>query len=200
MREWYRTITRGTSKDIQFKERVELPPVNGVKLAVLGLRARDYLALITDEDGNLEQGIFEENVRAYLGDTKTNLEIANILRSAGGLSQEWFPLLHNGVTIVARDVRQLGAKLSLRDLQVVNGCQSSHVLHSLRQQIRDDLSIPTKVIVTENSDVTDSVIRGTNRQNEIKVKLSWPWTRFRRAWRVFTEHLQNVADTPGFSL
>jgi cold shock CspA family protein len=186
LRDWYRTVTRGVSKDVQFRDRVELPPVAGVKLAVSGfMRAEDYLALLTDESGDLEQGIFYENVRAFLGNTQTNLEIAATLRGDGGSSQAWFPLLHNGVTVVARDVVQVGSKLSLKGVQVVNGCQSSHVLHECREQVSPELPIPTKVIVTENSEITDSIIRGTNRQNEIKDEAFVAMDGFQKGLEVF---------------
>lgn len=199
IRDWYRTVTRGVSKDIQFKDRVELPPVAGVTLAVLGyMRAKDYLALLTDETGSLEQGIFYENVRAFLGNTKTNVEIATTLRSESGTSQEWFPLLHNGITVVARSVVQLGSKLSLRGVQIVNGCQSSNILHELRTRVNPELPIPTKVIVTESSDITDSIIRGTNRQNEIKDEAFVAMDSFQKGLESFyTAFVKQVDVRPG---
>ena len=58
----------------------------------------------------------------------------------------YFPLLNNGVTIVARRVHPTGNKFLLEDYQVVNGCQTSYVLHESRASLADDVMIPVRII------------------------------------------------------
>jgi hypothetical protein len=153
------------------ERRIELPPIKGVKVAFLGLLpGKQFLQLLEDNEGQLEQRMFLENVRAYLGDTKANLEIAKTVKGDEGLNQEWFALLHNGITIVARQITQLGPTLTVTDCQVVNGCQTSHVLYSWRSSISesDTLQVPVRIIVTDDSEITDWIVRATNLQNEMR--------------------------------
>jgi len=77
-------------------------------------------------------------------------------------------LLNNGVTVVARNVLKVGASFRLEDYQIVNGCQTSHVLYLHRDHLTDQTYLSFKLIVTDDADVTNHVIQGTNRQTEIR--------------------------------
>lgn len=39
-----------------------------------------------------------------------------------------FALMNNGVTIIAKTLRTTGNRFYIEDYQIVNGCQTSHVL------------------------------------------------------------------------
>ncbi len=151
-----------------FEKRVVIPKVGGVNQAYIGvLSAKEYLKLIADSDGNLERGLFYENVRDYLGDNPVNREIAAAIRSSAD-SQDKFVLLNNGVTIVARSITPVGDDFTLRDYQVVNGCQTSHVLFYNKDLLTDSLFLPIKLIATESNELTNLVIKATNWQTEVK--------------------------------
>jgi hypothetical protein len=155
-------------KQISFEKRVVIPKVQGVNQAYIGvLSAKQYLTLITDADGNIERGLFYENVRDYLGDNPVNLEITAAIR-ASSEGQDRFVLLNNGVTIVARSITPVGDDFTLRDYQIVNGCQTSHVLFYNRTLLTDVLFVPIKLIVTDSRELTNLVIKATNWQTEVK--------------------------------
>jgi cold shock CspA family protein len=165
---YFRSIKQRVRKQFSFEKRAVLPKVEGVNQAYIGLiSAREYLKLITDPDGNLERGLFYENVRDYLGDNPVNREITAAVRNSQQ-DQDKFVLLNNGVTIVAQSITPIGDDFTLRDYQVVNGCQTSHVLFYNRAFIVDSLHLPLKLIATENQELTNLIIKATNWQTEVK--------------------------------
>lgn len=78
------------------------------------------------------------------------------------------PLLNNGITIIAKKVDKVGPKLKLTDFQIVNGCQSSHVLFENKESLSSSIHIIIKIIETNHQDVINNIIRATNRQTEVK--------------------------------
>jgi len=142
-----------------------IPEVN----AYLGfVKASEYLKLLAREDG---QGIFEMifagNVRGFEGSSNpVNAKIGQTLR---GAQSSQFVLLNNGVTLIAPEVTFADGLLRLRNYQVVNGLQTSHVLYKNRRQIADPESVflPIKIVETRDQDLTDSIILGTNQQTVI---------------------------------
>lgn len=77
-------------------------------------------------------------------------------------------MLNNGITIIAKKVDKVGTKLKLSDFQIVNGCQSSHIIFDNRNIIKDDTNIIIKIIETNDQNVINNIIRATNRQTEVK--------------------------------
>lgn len=55
----------------------------------------------------------------------------------------------------------------MTDYQIVNGCQTSHVLYYNRDLIGTNLQIPIKLIETADEDTVNSIIKATNRQTEV---------------------------------
>jgi hypothetical protein len=120
--------------------------MTGVKESYLGyLPVSTYLSLITDENGNLLRGLFYDNVRDFQGDNPVNKEIEQTLTSQ---AKEAFILLNNGVTVVADDLSVTGDSFNLSSFQIVNGCQTSHILFNNRGTISDNVYIPIKLIVS----------------------------------------------------
>lgn len=59
-------------------------------------------------------------------------------------------MLNNGITIIAENVQITGTTAVLTDYQIVNGCQTSHVLYENRNLDGiEELLIPIKVIGTK---------------------------------------------------
>jgi hypothetical protein len=54
------------------------------------------------------------------------------------------------------------------DFQVVNGCQTSHVLYDNKTLLTDAVSIPFRLIATQDEAVIEAIIRATNRQTEVR--------------------------------
>jgi AIPR protein len=76
--------------------------------------------------------------------------------------------MNNGVTIIARNLQVTGHKCSIEDFQIVNGCQTSHVLVENAAAVDNTVMIPLRLISTQDEGVIVSIIRATNRQTEVK--------------------------------
>lgn len=163
----YQSLRTGAEREFVFTTRVPLPEVANVSESHLGvLPAKVLLGIITDDDGLLMSTAFYENVRDYQGDANSvNTEIAETL---AGARKGQFPLMNNGVTIIAKSVRLTGTKFVIQDFQVVNGCQTCNVLWAKRDELDDTVLVPLRLISTDNEDVIVDIIRATNRQTEVK--------------------------------
>lgn len=131
------------------------------------VRAKDFIEqILVDQNDRLRQRIFEENVRDFLGvGGDVNKEMAETLRDE--TKQKRFGLLNNGITIISPDIRVGSLEISIRDFQIVNGCQTSNVLYENREHIGDDVTIMLKLIETSNAAVIDDIVRSTNRQAKV---------------------------------
>lgn len=129
--------------------------------------ARNYVeSLLEAEDGKMRSGIFDENVRAYLGENNdVNQKIKKTLSS--DQFKEYFALLNNGITIVSPDVRVQSDSISLSNYQIVNGCQSSHVLFRNKDFLDENIMVTAKVIEVDNQDVVNKIVEATNNQSHV---------------------------------
>ncbi|MBC3919636.1 AIPR family protein [Undibacterium sp. CY18W] len=169
LKEIYRETRNKIVKEIEFPSLVSLPEISGVRQSFVGnLSSKEYLKLITDSDGKLQKNLFYDNVRDYQGNTSVNREIDRTLKSGGG--QAAIAIFNNGITVIAKKVERISSKIKLTDYQIVNGCQTSHVLFENRQILQDGSHIVLKIIETTDPDIAVSVIKATNRQTEVKVE------------------------------
>ena len=169
IRQVYRELHQKVTQEVKFEKHTIFPNIVGVDEAYIGiLPCLEYLNLICDEQGNLNRRLFYDNVRDFQGHNAVNQEIETTVKK--GDQKDRFALLNNGVTIVARDANKVGATFRLRDYQIVNGCQTSHILHLNRESLTDTVFLPIKLIVTKDAEVTNHIIQGTNRQTEVKVE------------------------------
>lgn len=122
--------------------------------------------MLSDGDDRIRSSIFEQNIRAFLGDENpVNKKIKKSLEDS--LDHDKFAILNNGVTIVTPEAKVQRGKIFVRDFQIVNGCQTSHVLFRSRQSVSDNIWIPVKVIQAENPDVLAQVVEATNSQSDV---------------------------------
>lgn len=162
----YRLSKNNVTVEFTFSSKVILPEIAGVSEAYLGVvPAKEYLTLITDHSGNIRKPLFYDNVRDFQGDNPVNLEIKETLRDPVG--QRRFAVLNNGITLVTRGLRTTGNKFVVTDYQIVNGCQTSHVLFDARADLGDDAHVPLKVISTDDEELINAIITATNRQTEV---------------------------------
>lgn len=132
-------------------------------------RLRDYCRFVQDEKGSLRRYLFDSNVRAFLGANLVNADIAETLANETGPNFWW---LNNGVTILATSASLVGKTLKLRDIQIVNGLQTTESIHrhfarSLHHS-DEDRTLLVKVIVSQDETVRDQVIRATNNQSTVE--------------------------------
>lgn len=161
-----RSIKNSIKKTIEMVDCAVLPKIHNVAESYIGIvRCNDYVKLITNEDGAIISNLFEDNVRYFQGQNTINAEIQSTLRTQE--KQEEFSVLNNGVTIVAREMRRTGNNFTLSDFQVINGCQTSFVLYENRGRLSDDTYLIVKLISTTNKDISDSIVKTTNRQTPV---------------------------------
>jgi hypothetical protein len=162
----YKEVNNSITREVVIAKNVAFPEIIGAEKAYLGLISfGEYLKLITDESDALLQGVFYDNVRGYLGENPVNKEIINTLNDKETYVQ--FPILNNGITIVAKSMGVSGEKFKLTDYQIVNGCQTSNVLYRCRNSVDKQMMIPVKIVHTESPELVNSVIRSTNRQTQV---------------------------------
>jgi len=166
----YKEIKNKVTKEINFDKNTPLPRIEGVKEAYIGiLPVNEYFNLITDSEGKMQRTLFYDNVRDFLGLNPVNKEIQDTVRNKE--KQLKFPIFNNGVTIVAKSLNKVGTYFKVKDFQVVNGCQTSNILFNNKAHL--DLAntlVPIKLIVTDNQEVINDIIKATNRQTEVKTE------------------------------
>lgn len=162
-----RESRNSVSREFEFAQKTVVPTIEGVIEAYVGLlSAPEFLLLIEDENGEILKGIFYDNVRDWQDFNAVNSEIRDTLESETTRSR--FALMNNGVTIIAKTLRTTANRFYIEDYQVVNGCQTSHVLHDQRDSINDTVMIPLRLIATKDEEVIGSIIKATNRQTEVR--------------------------------
>lgn len=158
----------GIKSSLIMHSSASLPHISGIEESYLVVvKAKDYIDnLLSSDDGTIRGQLFEENVRHYLGsENPVNAQIKETLSQPDAKTR--FPVLNNGVTIVSPDVRVQGTTLHLTNFQIVNGCQTSHVLFENREWLTDEIMVALKVVETTDEDVFSELVRATNSQSKI---------------------------------
>lgn len=127
---------------------------------------KEFKKIIID-DNNLLKPVFDDNIRDFLGDRNpVNKAITETLQK---LDVNSFCMLNNGITIISDRIQVTGTTVVLTDYQIVNGCQTSHVLYDNRLLPGiEELLIPIKIIGTTNDEIKNGITKATNSQTSIK--------------------------------
>jgi hypothetical protein len=175
LRELYQRAAEAVTATLTVERHVELNAIPGVNQAFLGvLSARDFVTkILTDPVGNIRSVLFHENVRAFQGygvDSSANkigvnAEIQRTIRD--DTAQTSFPVLNNGITIVARNLSVVRNTFTLRDFQIVNGCQTSYVLFDEQANLVPHTQVTVKIIWSEDESLISRIVAATNRQINI---------------------------------
>ena len=107
----------------------------------------DYYRFISDEQGRLKDDIFDLNVRDYQGSVEVNEDIEDSLFNGIDIN---FWVLNNGVTVVADRGSSVAKDLTLENVQIVNGLQTSRSIYNyLTKKGTDDekRSVLVKIII-----------------------------------------------------
>jgi len=161
----YNQTKNSISRQFTFTNRTVVPPIEGVSEAYIGLLpAIDFIKLLEDENSEIIKSIFYDNVRDFQNLNAVNSEIKETIAST---DKSRFALMNNGVTIIANTLRVTGNLFFIEDYQIVNGCQTSHVLHLQKEIIDDSVMVPLRLISTQSEAITSSIIKATNRQTQV---------------------------------
>lgn len=129
----------------------------------------DYFDFITDENKDLRKYIFDLNVRDYQGAVEVNKDIEKSLESDHQIN---FWVLNNGVTILADKGSAVAKDLTLENVQIVNGLQSSTSINKYLKEYgveNEHRSILVKIIIKDDPEVIDKVIKASNFQTPIAI-------------------------------
>lgn len=176
----YRKTKEPVEASIKFEKKVTIPSINGIKVAYSGMIPfNEFKKIIIDSSGKMKF-VFNDNIRDYLEqeNNAVNTDIANTLKK-GDL--ESFCILNNGVTVVADEISGPGDNITITNYQIVNGCQTSNVLYENRNLPDiDEMHIPLKIIVTDNSNIKSKITRATNNQTAVGAVELEALTEFQR--------------------
>ena len=145
-------------------DTMPLTSVEGVdNSCILMCYASELNKLLTTNEGIIRKSLFDDNVRDFQGDNNINSEISKTIKN----EPEKFALLNNGITIVCEKYIPSNRQITIKNPQIVNGCQTSHVIFNCSDDNDTLFKVPLviKVISTENNEITNQIVRGTNRQN-----------------------------------
>lgn len=123
----------------------------------------EFLRLLVSDEGIIRRNLFEDNVRDYQGDTNINQDIFDTIEN----NPFSFVLLNNGITIICDEICVGNRKVTIKNPQIVNGCQTCNAIyHSYKKNIDlKNVTIIAKLIATKSSEITNLIVKGTNRQN-----------------------------------
>ena len=133
------------------------------------VKLSDYFDFITDENNELRKYIFDLNVRAYQGSVEVNKDIEYSLLNDKNIN---FWVLNNGVTIIADRGSAVAKDLTMENVQIVNGLQTSTSIYNYLQKVgveTENRSILAKIIIKDEPEVIDKVIKASNFQTPIAI-------------------------------
>ena len=134
----------------------------------------DYYKFVTNTDSTIRSYIFDSNVRDFQGSVEVNMDMMKTLLFEKKLDFWW---LNNGVTILASNATVTGKTITLDDVQIINGLQTTNCIHKYIQSKinkKDEISneeknrsLLVKVIIIKNEEARDKIIKATNFQTAI---------------------------------
>lgn len=114
LQQLYRESKNAISTEITFQQRTVFPELLSVNDAYMGLLpAKEFLKLIENSNEEILSTLFFDNIRDWQEWNPVNSEIRHTLENRD--IRQYFPLLNNGVTIVAKRVNPTSNKLLLED-------------------------------------------------------------------------------------
>ncbi|RUL64219.1 hypothetical protein EKH79_09215 [Dyella dinghuensis] len=135
------------------------------KLVYTAIRAQELVSLPGIDDSR----IFAQNVRLGLGRTRVNKDIIQSVVDKG--EHENFLTFHNGLTVVAKDIKVRGSTITLSGLSVCNGCQSLLSFYENRKALTPKLEVLVRIVkVGSDRKLPEVIAYRTNNQNAISLR------------------------------
>lgn len=143
---------------------------HGLTGLICTARGKDVARLVA---GDREDSVFDLNLRRFygVGKGRVNPDIATTACNLDESHMFWF--FNNGITIVCDHCQVVddpdNTHLKLRNLQVVNGCQTSMTLATMAEEgrLQEDVEVLVKVFQTTDPAFVNRVVLTTNNQNAI---------------------------------
>lgn len=138
--------------------------LNGTRAVLAAIPLKDCVNIPGIKDGRL----FRKNVRQSLGNSnKVNKGIAKTIKKEPG---DFF-FYHNGITAICSKIDIQNGQLTVKDLNIVNGCQSLSTIFSCGEAAKKSYGyILFKSYEMANSEKADKITNSTNSQSAVKAR------------------------------
>ena len=138
--------------------------LNGTRAVLAAIPLKDCVNIPGIKDGRL----FRKNVRQSLGNSnKVNKSIAKTIKKEPG---DFF-FFHNGITAICSKMDIQNGQLTVKDLNIVNGCQSLSTIFSCGEAAKKSYGyILFKFYEMANSEKADKITNSTNSQSAVKAR------------------------------
>ena len=158
IQKYHKILTTLKSSEYDFEHNKE---VRGYTTIVDG---NEFYNFITKGNDEMDEKIFEANVRDYQGDKKE--VINNIKETLKSPTRSNFWCMNNGVTILASKIEPKRDTFRLEDYQIINGCQTSYSIWEVLKENKDikNFELVVKLVETTNDDIALEIIQATNSQ------------------------------------
>lgn len=138
--------------------------LNGTRAVLAAIPLKDCVNIPGIKDGRL----FRKNVRQSLGNSnKVNKGIARTIKKESGN----FFFYHNGITAICSKIDIRNGQATVKDLNVVNGCQSLSTIFNCGETAKKSCwYILFKFYEMANSEKADKITNSTNSQSAVKAR------------------------------
>ena len=155
---------------IEFKDRPLSTDYDDFGIGYIGtVKLAKYKEFLTSDSNEIRDDLFESNIRHFQGLVDVNKKIKTTIENP---TNEDFWWLNNGITIIAEEPKEVGKTLSIENIQIVNGLQTSYSIYNNHNEDEaDNRSVLVKVIINKNKETTDNIIASTNSQNPVSATL-----------------------------
>ena len=139
--------------------------IDGTKAVIVALPLKECVKIPGIKDGSL----FRKNVRQSLGaNNKVNKGIARTIKNSPG---DFF-FLHNGITAICSQITIHDGALSVKELNIVNGCQSLNTIYSCSEAAKsaNNAYIMFRFYEITDAERADSISISTNSQSAVKAR------------------------------
>lgn len=139
--------------------------IGGTKAVIAAIPLKECIKIPGIKDGSL----FRKNVRQSLGTSnKVNKGIAATLKK----DPKDFFFLHNGITAICSQINLKDGLLSVKELNVVNGCQSLSTIYSCSETVKNskDGFVMFRFYEISNPEKADKISTCTNSQSAVKAR------------------------------
>lgn len=165
----WNSLNASNEAKLTLREYFGMPEMPNIPQSYVGLiNAKEFVdKVLIDSNGNIKNEVFEENIRAYLGENPVNRKIKSTLNNED--KKKLFSVLNNGVTIVTPDLTLTPntKQIELTNYQIINGCQTSNTLFENYHLLDNNVNVVVKCIESSDGDNITDIISATNSQTDI---------------------------------
>lgn len=140
---------------------------HGKQMVVLA-ELKDYFKFITYDDRKIRKYLFDSNVRDFMGINTVNGDILETLNNRKNDEDFWW--LNNGITILCSSAVAIGKSITIENVQIVNGLQTSECIYRYfleKEHNEENRVVLIKILPCESAEIADNITRSTNNQTAV---------------------------------